>query len=150
MSSKQVVELREVTAETVRTICSLEVTDMQKNFVAPNAISISQAYFEPNAWFRAIYADETPVGFLMTFEDSQNGFYYLWRFMVAHEHQGKGYGRVALSQLIERVQQQPKATELKLSVVPSNEQAIRFYEAAGFEFTGLVEHGENVYAKALI
>jgi hypothetical protein len=26
-------------------------------------------YFEPKAWFRAIYADETPVGFVMLFDD---------------------------------------------------------------------------------
>ena len=57
------VSLREVTADTVRMICRLDVSEEQKHFVAPNAVSIAQAYFEPKAWFRAIYADETPVGF---------------------------------------------------------------------------------------
>jgi len=53
--------LREVTAETVRSICNINVTEHQNNFVAPTAVSLAQAYFEPKAWFRAIYADETPV-----------------------------------------------------------------------------------------
>jgi diamine N-acetyltransferase len=57
--------LREVSAETVRIIYQLEVSEAQKHFIAPNSVSIAQAYFEPKAWFSAIYADETPVGFLM-------------------------------------------------------------------------------------
>jgi diamine N-acetyltransferase len=48
------VELREITADTVRQITNLEVGPGQSNFVAPNAVSIAQAYFEPKAWFRAI------------------------------------------------------------------------------------------------
>jgi diamine N-acetyltransferase len=63
------VSLREVTAGTVRAICRLDVSEEQKHFVAPNAVSIAQAYFEPKAWFRAIYADDTPVGFLMLYDD---------------------------------------------------------------------------------
>ena len=60
-----IVSLLEVTADTVRAICALQTTEEQKRFVAPNALSIAQAYFEPTASFRAIYAGETPVGFLM-------------------------------------------------------------------------------------
>jgi diamine N-acetyltransferase len=56
------ISLREVTAETAREIMRLEVNDAQKHFVAPNSVSIAQAYFEPKAWFRAIYADDTPGG----------------------------------------------------------------------------------------
>lgn len=63
------VALRKITARTVRTICNLTVSDEQKNFVAPNAVSIAQAYFSKAAWFRAIYADETPVGFVMLAEN---------------------------------------------------------------------------------
>ena len=48
------VELREVTAETVRAICRLTVAAGQDQFVAPNAVSIAEAYFHPTAWFRAI------------------------------------------------------------------------------------------------
>ncbi len=50
----------------MREICRLAVSPAQAEFVAPNAVSIAQAYFEREiAWFRGIYADETPVGFLM-------------------------------------------------------------------------------------
>jgi diamine N-acetyltransferase len=71
-----------VTAETVRDICNLQVLHEQKGFVAPNAVSIAQAYFEPNAWFRAIYAGEVPVGFVMLYISQEESEYFLWRYML--------------------------------------------------------------------
>ena len=55
------VTLREVTADTVRAVCELAVGPDQDGLVAPNSVSIAQAYFEPKAWFRAIYAGEEPA-----------------------------------------------------------------------------------------
>ena len=66
-----VVSLREVTADTVRAICKLEVGPEQQGLVAPNAVSIAQAYFEPAAWFRAVYAGDTPVGFAMLYDPTR-------------------------------------------------------------------------------
>ena len=48
------VSLREVSAKTVRDICELSVAPGQERFVAPNSVSIAEAYFCENAWFRAI------------------------------------------------------------------------------------------------
>ena len=49
------VSLREITADTVVTICRLSDTLVapQKRMVAPNAISIAQAHFSQHAWFHA-------------------------------------------------------------------------------------------------
>ena len=41
-----VVELREITRETVRAVCALEVRYDQEKYVAANALSIAQAHFE--------------------------------------------------------------------------------------------------------
>jgi diamine N-acetyltransferase len=59
------VELREVTAETVRAVCRLDVSDSQRAYVASVAVSIAQAHFESTAAFRAVYADDQPVGFIL-------------------------------------------------------------------------------------
>ena len=80
------VTLREITKETARAIMRLEVAEHQKRFVAPNSVSIAQAHFEEKAWFRAVYAGEEPVGFVMTFEDPSEPEYFLWRFMIDHRH----------------------------------------------------------------
>ncbi len=92
------VELREVTAETVRAVCLLHVAPDQRGFVAPNAVSFAEAMFEPKAWFRAVVADDVPVGFVMLSVDEAAPEYYLWRFMIDQRYQGRGYGRAAIAQ----------------------------------------------------
>lgn len=150
MGEKAVVTLREVTAETVRAICDLKVAAHQRNFVAPNAISIAQAYFaRENAWFRAIYADETPVGFLMLDDDPAAQEYGLWRFMIDERYQGQGYGKAALELLIAHVRTRPGATELFTSCVPGQGSPCPFYEQMGFVYTGEEDDGELVMRLAL-
>jgi diamine N-acetyltransferase len=143
------VTLREITGETVRAVCRLEVAPEQRGYVAPNAVSIAQAHFEPKAWFRAVYAGEEPVGFVMLFEDTEKPEYYLWRFMVAAEHQGKGYGKRALDLVVERARGLPGATELLSSYVRGEHGPQGFYLGYGFEETGEVEEGEHVIRLAL-
>ena len=142
------VSLREVTRETVRAIMKLDVSESQKSFVAPNSVSIAQAYFEPKAWFRAIYADETPVGFVMLFDDSEKPTYYLWRYMVDSKFQGMGFGKKALELVIEYVKTRPDATELLLSYMPGEGAPNIFYEKLGFKDTG-VKHGDELEMKLI-
>ena len=60
------VSLREVTRENLKAVLHLKVDPSQEHLVADNATSIAQAHFYPEiAWFRAIYADETPVGIML-------------------------------------------------------------------------------------
>ena len=138
------VSLREVKAQTVRDICELSVAPGQERFVAPNSVSIAEANFCENAWFRAIYADETPVGFIMLYDDPQKSEYHLWRFMIGECHPGKGYARRAMELLIEHVRGRPMAEELVLSYVPGDGSPEGFYRGLGFEPTGEVLEGEVV------
>lgn len=144
------ITLRELSAETLRPILSLEVAETQKNFVAPNAVSVAQAYFQRDrAWFRGIYADEAPVGFLMLYDNPQENTYFLWRFMIDARYQGMGYGRRAIELLINHVKTRPNATELKVSYVPGEGTPGPFYAKMGFVETGEVEHGENIMSLKL-
>jgi diamine N-acetyltransferase len=38
------------------------VSDEQRSYVAPVAVTIAQAHFEPSANFRVVYAGDRPVG----------------------------------------------------------------------------------------
>ena len=145
------VSLREITSETVRQICSLSDTlsEQQQKMVAPNAISIAQAYFSDEAWFRAIYADDTPVGFIMLYDDSEKAEYFLWRLMIAEPFQGKGYGRKAIKLLVEYVRTRPGASELLASYVPIEGGPEGFYRKLGFEPTGEIDDGEIVVKLSL-
>lgn len=145
LSKDAVVSLREVTKENLRAVLKLKVTEYQNRFVAPNPVSISQAHFEPKAWYRAIYADETPVGFVMMFIDpeEEEGVYYLWRYMMDARYQGKGFGYRALAQVIEMVKTTyPQAKTMKLSYVPKPGSPQPFYAKLGFVDTNVEHDGE--------
>ena len=130
-----VVSLREITEETLRPILRLSDTlqPPQSRMVAPNAVSIAQAHFNKYAWFRAIYAGETPVGFIMLYDNPEEPVYFLWRLMIAAPHQGKGFGRRAVEQLIERVKTRPGATELLVSCHEGDGSPEGFYRKLGFK-----------------
>ena len=139
------ISLREITKDTLRPILDLNVREDQSQFVAPNSVSIAQAYFEPDhAWFRGIYADETAVGFVMMYDDLEKPDYYLWRYMIDACYQGFGFGKRAIDLLIAHVRTRPNATQLLVSCVPGEGSPGPFYEHLGFEYTGEVEHGEKV------
>lgn len=144
------VSFREVTKETLREILLLKVSPGQEDFVAPNEISIAEAHFSPEvAWFRAIYAGETPVGFVMLEDDPSKPRYYLWRFMVDARYQGTGVGRRALELLFEHVRSRPGATHLLTSIVPGEGSPGPFYEKLGFVYTGEEDEGELVMRREL-
>lgn len=144
------VTLREITADTVRSVTRLSVTESQQGFVASNAVSLAQALFAPAAWYRAIYFAEELVGFVMLEDGSLlsppplQPEVWLWRFMIDAKFQGRGIGRAALLQVIELVRNKGRFVSLKLSYVPGPGCPERFYLSLGFRPTGRVDEGENV------
>ena len=130
------VTLREITEKTVNAILNLKVAPAQEQFVANNAVSLAQAHFSKYAWFRAIYADETPVGFMLLYDNPDEPTYYLWRFMLDERYQRLGFGRKAMGLLVDYVRTRPNATELSLSYVPQEGGPKEFYERLGFVHTG--------------
>src|SRR5262245_5579104 len=102
-----IVSLREITAATVRDVTRLAVDESQKQFVAPNAVSLAQALFAPEAWYRAIYAGEGLAGFVMLYDESLRAeaparpAIGVWRLMVDAKFQRRGIGRAAMLKVIE-------------------------------------------------
>jgi diamine N-acetyltransferase len=133
-----VVSLREITEETLRPIIRLSDTlqPPQSRMVANNAVSIAEAYFSKQAWFRAIYAGETPVGFIMLYDSPEEKTYFLWRLMIGAPYQGMGFGRKAVDLLIDYVKSRPDATELLVSCGQGEGSPEGFYRRLGFERNG--------------
>ena len=146
-------QLREITKDTLRPVLKLEAGDGGRN-VAPNAVSIAQAHFAPEAWFRAIHVDDMLVGFVMLFDPTltptpEENQFFLWRFMIDERQQGHGYGRAALRLVIEHVRTRPGANELYVSHNKSAEPLARFYASLGFRYTGEEDEGELVMVRPL-
>jgi len=138
------VSLQPVSKENLYEILKLQVNEEQRRFVASNAASIAEAFYEDHAWFRAIYAGDTPVGFVMLSLNEAESDYSLWRFMIDESHQGKGYGRDAIKLVIEKVRTMPGAEKLDLSYVPGDGGPAGFYQSFGFEETGEMDGDERV------
>jgi diamine N-acetyltransferase len=144
------VSLREITADTVIAVVKLQVGEGQDGFVATNAVSLAQALFSPEAWYRAVYLDETLVGFVMVYDESlrpeppPRPAVGLWRFMIDGRYQGRGVGAEALRLVIGHVRSKARFETLEVSYVPGDGSPERFYLNAGFRHTGRVEDGEVV------
>ncbi len=144
------VSLREITADTVRAINRLDVKPEQQGQVARNSESLAQALFSPEAWYRAIYAGDDPVGFVMLYDESLRATppgrpqAYVWRFMVDARFQGRGIGAAALEQVIAHVRARRVFASLFVSYVPGPASPEAFYLRAGFRHTGTVDEGEVV------
>jgi len=142
------ITLQEVSQKTLFGIMMLSETlsDPKCYFVAPNVVSIAQAHFADNAWFRAIYTGRTPVGFVMLAIDEDKAEDFVWRFMIGEPYHGRGYGRKAMDAIKAHVQTLPNAKELLLSYRQGPGSPEGFYKKIGFQPTGEV-HGGEIVAK---
>ena len=145
------VSLREITSSTVRKVCRLKVSPDQEQFVAANAFSLAEALFAPEAWYRAVYADEIIAGFVMLWDDTLSKTppampeICLCRLMLGAEYQRQGIGKQVLAEVIRYVQGRPGITRFYTSYVPGERGPEKFYRSLGFVPTGAVdEDGEIV------
>ncbi len=140
LTGSDVVELRELDEHAGRAVMRLRVAPAQLRFVAPNDVSLAQAFLTDDVWVRGVFAGDLPVGFAML--STRDRRYYLWRFMIDHRFQGRGYGRRAMELIIDEVRAMPEADRLYLSYVPKPGGPEGFYKGLGFVETGTTHGGE--------
>jgi diamine N-acetyltransferase len=144
------VTLREITSDTVRAVIKLAVAPGQERFVASNAVSLAQALFSDEAWYRAIYADDELVGFVMLSDETLKKTpppepnIGLWRLMIDHRHQRKGIGKDVIRLVLQYVKSRPGIHYFYTSYVPEPGGPGPFYLSLGFVPNGEVEDGEVV------
>jgi diamine N-acetyltransferase len=144
MKENPAIELREITMENFREIIRLDVAEHQKKFVASNMYSLAEAKADGVSNPLAIYAGDQMVGFTMYCFEPEDGTGYIDRLMVAADHQKKGYGRVAMLEVIERLKKTPGCQRIRTSFHPENEVAEALYSSLGFQKTGELDEGEVV------
>jgi diamine N-acetyltransferase len=147
-----VVSLREITEDNLSAVEALVVTEDQSNYVASVSQSLQDAEDYPDAkpWYRAVYADDEPVGFVMisdgiTADDpTYVGPYYLWRLLIDRRFQGRGYGTATLDLIVEHVRTRPDARTFLVSHVVGPTSPVTFYQQYGFRLTSEVHDGEPI------
>jgi diamine N-acetyltransferase len=139
------IQLELVTECTFKKVVDMKLPPEQGCFVAPNVVSLAQAWlYYDNARPYAICNDDNVVGFIMLDWDEGERSVGIWRFMIAPEHQCKGYGRKALEAAIKLAREAGTIDLLRLSYVPNNKLARDLYYSLGFRENGDVEDGEIV------
>jgi diamine N-acetyltransferase len=144
------VTLREITPENFKECINLKVSAAQTDFVASNLMSIAQSKIYPTANPFAVYADEKLVGFVMYGFDTDDEHFYLGRLMIDEQHQGKGFGRAATLEVIERLKEIADCREIYLSFVPENTGAEKLYSSVGFERTGKISESGEIVMRFII
>ena len=138
------INFRNVTEENFSAIINMKHPEGE-SFVASNCYSLAQAwlYREDGDIFPfAIYCDDTPVGFIMLEEDTEESKLWLWRILISAEYIGMGYGTEAIRLLARYVQKSGKYNALYLDCNEKNTIAMHVYQKIGFQFTGDRNHGD--------
>ena len=140
------IELRDITWNNFWDIINLKIAEAQKDFLPSNAVFMAQAYVNlkiqhPDICF-AIYCDDEAIGFtkIVFVPKNEEPFhfsedtYYLDAMMIDEKYQGKGYGKLALKQILAFIHTKPwgDVLSVKTACYDANPLAAKLYENFGF------------------
>jgi len=148
------ISLREITDANRDEVLELRVASSQTRFVGTIASALADGDEYPDAkpWYRAVYVNDVPVGFVMLSWDVVPkpphiiGPWFLWKLLIDERHQRRGYGRKIVELVAETVRDNG-ATELLTSCVQADDGPESFYRRLGFTPTGDFDvNGEIILA----
>src|SRR5688572_541068 len=152
------IELREVTAANRDDVAAIHAGPAEGRFVSSVADSIEEAAEHPEGspWYRAVYLEGEPVGFVMLSWDVTPqppdiiGPWFLWKLIVDESHQRRGIGRAIVREVVRLIRAEG-ATELFTSHVVAEGGPDGFYERLGFVPTGAFDpQGERILRLDLV
>ncbi|EEP72252.1 acetyltransferase [Micromonospora sp. ATCC 39149] len=151
------VTLLEITDENRAAVVALRVAPGQEPFVGSVRDALADAAQYPHAkpWYRAIYAGDEPVGFVMlSWNVSPQppdiiGPWFLWKLIIDHRYQGRGYGTETVRQVTALVRAEG-ATQLLTSYVPEDGGPAGFYRRLGFVPTGELDRSGEVIVRLVL
>ncbi|ESX24590.1 GNAT family N-acetyltransferase [Mesorhizobium sp. LSJC264A00] len=143
------IRLVSVTGANRALVAALELAADQMDFVASNAESLDEAETDRDARPRVVMAGDRVVGFLMYEAPQGDDEARIYRFMIDRVHQGQGYGKAALREVLDEIMRLGHISHVSICYEPGNEAARRLYRAAGFVEEGPDEDGEMIADLAL-
>lgn len=141
------VSLKRIADANREAVEALAVTPDQGRFVSGVRESILEAAEEPDAQalYWAIYAEETPVGFVMIADEVGSPDYiahYLWKLLIDERYQRRGFGTATLDLIVEYFRNRGVGT-MWTSAGQGEGSPVTFYERYGFKRTG-DSHGNEI------
>jgi diamine N-acetyltransferase len=139
------ITLNPITRDNELECIKLRPRDDQLNLVASNSDSLIHAIKEVTSKPFGIYVEELMIGFIL-FDNElySDGYYWILRFMIDEKHQGKGYGKSAIREVIKKLRNRIDCKQIRVSHVPHNIVANSLYKACGFRDTGEMEDNGDI------
>jgi diamine N-acetyltransferase len=116
--------------------------------------AIADARACPRMWSVHDAASDELVGFAMISDgipaetlandDDLVGPFFLWRLLIDHRHQGRGYGGATVDAVVDYVRTRPGGEVLLTSCAAGDGSPQPFYLRYGFAKTGEVKWGEEI------
>ena len=153
----QKVVLDPIDRNNFRQLFNMQLRPEQTTYVTPPRWTLARCYVrlfgdEFEHLPHLIRAGDEVVGYATTVCDPNSpDNYWIDDIMIAAEHQGKGYGRAAMVEVLKMiVARYPRCEAVQLTCFRSNTNAAELYTSLGFEPTGSVdeEFGEPNYKLA--
>ena len=153
------VELRDIVSEDdVEAVMGLRRGPGQERYLGSMISHFEDAARYPEACPRMWSAHDADsgelVGFVMISDDVPQatmdadpdivGPYFLWRLLIDHRVQGRGYGAGALDAVVRFLRTRPGATALYTSNNSGEGSPLPFYLGYGFVMTDRIASGEQV------
>lgn len=112
----------------------LKVSEAQKHYVSNAAGTLARAYAYREQRSRAfvIYDDETPVGMGLYYDLPELECYDFSQMFIDERYQGRGYGKAAVSAVLDALKMDGKYRKVVLCYIEGNDAARRLYEQFGF------------------
>lgn len=139
------ISLREIDRSNWEDIIHLSLKEEQQHFMASNLYSLAEVQFLPGFMTRGVYLKDQAIGFLMFGIDPDDHNYWIYRFMIDKQFQGKGYGKAAMKLLIELIEGMNNSGKvIMIGYDPDNIGARKLYASVGFEKRGIADWGEEL------
>jgi len=126
--------LKPLTSDNWYPCTMLKVKEEQRAvFPAPVVYWIAESKFIDEFELRAVYSDEEIIGFIVyCVKPDKDDNYWIPAVMIDEKHQGKGYGKEAMRQLIEHMCVTLNCKRIMIGHRPNNQLASQLYESLGF------------------
>lgn len=139
------IELRKITEENFMDAFNLKLAPGQERFVSHPIRSLAQAYvYREQCQPFGIYEGDAMVGYVMVIYDFEIPEYDIWHMMIDGSAQGRGYGGLALDQVLDYIKAKPfgNSDRVTLTCNRDNIQALNLYKSKGFKETGAADEDE--------
>lgn len=146
--------IKEVDSDNVFDVCEMTtnkdgIGTTMEEYLCCNATSLAESKYFPEMHPKAIYNNETLIGFFMYKRtDNEPDTAVICRFMLDYKYQGKGLGRLSFESVLKYLKQDG-AEKVVLMIDEGNAVAKELYLSFGFKFTGKILKNEYYYELAI-